>query len=360
MQFVARLVKHLPVLNLEVMTLAYTIMNVAMYAAWWAKPLDVSCPVRVPDEEVRDRAAREFTSVWDQIATYVVGDQDQFMDLRQCTQVPIFWAGEAERREMHIADVFGLLVEMVFGSVHCIARRYNLLGLDPQGIGATKPRAECFQLTLNYELLKAGSILERGFDISKILSLTKVASTSISTASYCRCKNATLKTPIPIISTPPIQSAQQTMVQINEDQRHRVTVLGEPDAQTGVAQLEFNLLHSSIAPILSLPEEVLAMMFEAGTQEQGPYFAVLVSHVTHSWRNIALATPRLWATIRSSPVKIYIGYCFTAKDLQLLQLLGNHFGRCQHFSIPDVDPEEPSAVLAHFSPNQLLAWNHLN
>lgn len=43
--------------------------------------------------------------------------------------------------------------------------RYNLLGFDPRGIGATEPRVECFPSTLDYELFKSGTILERGFDI---------------------------------------------------------------------------------------------------------------------------------------------------------------------------------------------------
>lgn len=42
-----------------------------------------------------------------------------------------------------------------------------MLGFDPRGIGATEPRVECFPSTLDYELFKAGSVLERGFDIPK-------------------------------------------------------------------------------------------------------------------------------------------------------------------------------------------------
>ncbi|KZP06206.1 hypothetical protein FIBSPDRAFT_805134, partial [Athelia psychrophila] len=51
-QCIARGAEHLPVTNLEAMTLAYTVMTVAMYVVWWDKPLNVSCAVRVPEEEV--------------------------------------------------------------------------------------------------------------------------------------------------------------------------------------------------------------------------------------------------------------------------------------------------------------------
>ncbi|KAK4698292.1 hypothetical protein P7C70_g7988, partial [Phenoliferia sp. Uapishka_3] len=46
--------------------------------------------------------------------------------------------------------------------------RYDLLGFDPRGIGASIPRVECFPSTLEHELFKAGTVLERGFDLSKV------------------------------------------------------------------------------------------------------------------------------------------------------------------------------------------------
>ncbi|KZP17671.1 hypothetical protein FIBSPDRAFT_746605 [Athelia psychrophila] len=147
LQCIARRAKHLPITTVEVMTLAYMVMTVAMYAAWWAKPLNVSCAVRVPEEEVRGREALRLISefgiflMW----IYVIGSQDCLMDLRRCTHVPTFWAGradyETETRRFNldgrssdddssteegfenfcIADFISPLVAMVFGAVHCIA-----------------------------------------------------------------------------------------------------------------------------------------------------------------------------------------------------------------------------------------------
>jgi hypothetical protein len=46
-QCIARGVEHLPLTELEIVTLAYTMMNISIYFFWWDKPRDVGCPTRV-------------------------------------------------------------------------------------------------------------------------------------------------------------------------------------------------------------------------------------------------------------------------------------------------------------------------
>ncbi|TDL30105.1 hypothetical protein BD410DRAFT_893266 [Rickenella mellea] len=48
-----------------------------------------------------------------------------------------------------------------------------------------------------------------------------------------------------------------------------------------------------------LPDEILAMIFEAGytSDLEGNQFAVSISHVNKRFRNISLELPRLWSTI---------------------------------------------------------------
>lgn len=121
MQCIARRIEHLPVTNLEVMTLAYTVMTVAMYIVWWGKPLNISCAVRVPEEEVDEEKVEEYESAWERIGVYVIGNQDRYVDLRKCSRVPTFWAGNCEDKTVGIVDIIALLVAMVFGAVHCIA-----------------------------------------------------------------------------------------------------------------------------------------------------------------------------------------------------------------------------------------------
>lgn len=120
MQCIARRIEHLPVTSLEVMTLAYTVITVAMYIVWWDKPLNISCAVRVPEEEVKDEEVFD-DSVWQRIMGYVMGFQDDFATLRQCTRVPTFWAGNADGNDATTADAIALLVAMAFGAVHCMA-----------------------------------------------------------------------------------------------------------------------------------------------------------------------------------------------------------------------------------------------
>ena len=123
-QCIARLVEHLPLTNLEVMTLAYTVMTVAMYVAWWDKPLNISCAIRVPGVAVEGKAGQKKT--WETIFFYVIGNQDEVANLDYLQCVPTFWAGLPDRHGMDVAnaDIIALFVAMAFGAVHCIAWSY--------------------------------------------------------------------------------------------------------------------------------------------------------------------------------------------------------------------------------------------
>jgi len=48
MQSISRHIQHLPITELEIATLAYTIPIVGMYFCWWSKPLGVAQPIRIP------------------------------------------------------------------------------------------------------------------------------------------------------------------------------------------------------------------------------------------------------------------------------------------------------------------------
>ena len=47
MQFLARQVRHLPVTELELVTLAFAVTNTMTYLFWWNKPLNVECTVLI-------------------------------------------------------------------------------------------------------------------------------------------------------------------------------------------------------------------------------------------------------------------------------------------------------------------------
>ncbi|KAF7976436.1 hypothetical protein HWV62_6865 [Athelia sp. TMB] len=173
------------------------------------------------------------------------------------------------------------------------------------------------------------------------------------------------------------------------ERRLLVRRIEELDAQTKAVQLEFDKLQNADAPVSSLPEEILTMVFESGVllNELPRFrFAILVSHITRRWRSIALTTPRLWNTIfwdfgsyeleemgkmgkspelrlvryleketsrvstflaRSMPVPIDI-YIRRIRETNLdwddspvvtymIRLLDAHFHRCHHLSIQDAD-----------------------
>lgn len=121
-QCIGRLANDLPITSLEAMTWAYAAITVAMYIAWWPKPLNVGCPFRVLETEVK-LVSKDRHSIWRRIFCYVLGGQDDTVDLCQLEGVPIFWSGDREQDVM-IANFIALLVTMVFGALHCAAWSY--------------------------------------------------------------------------------------------------------------------------------------------------------------------------------------------------------------------------------------------
>lgn len=121
-QCIARRADNLAITNLEIMTLAYTVITVAMYAAWWDKPLNVRCPVKVKGNRDRGRP-RSFR--WNHMIDYVTGDQDYWLDLSCEERVPTFWSSCTSEDEIPLqADIISLSVAMLFGAVHCAAWSY--------------------------------------------------------------------------------------------------------------------------------------------------------------------------------------------------------------------------------------------
>ena len=53
-QIFARIGQRLPITELELVTLAYAVLNFAIYFFWWNKPQNISCPVRIYAHELGD------------------------------------------------------------------------------------------------------------------------------------------------------------------------------------------------------------------------------------------------------------------------------------------------------------------
>lgn len=128
---IARKVSNLPLTELEVVTLGYTLLTVAMYIAWWDKPYRVTFPVRVyetlperTEEQKRLKQEMEEHGLLSRALAYAVGVQGGYVDLRSLKQVPMFHSGY-NKDEGTAGDLVGFLttiiVGTVFGAVHFLA-----------------------------------------------------------------------------------------------------------------------------------------------------------------------------------------------------------------------------------------------
>jgi hypothetical protein len=134
-QCIARRFQHLPLTELEIVTLAYAMMNSFTYFFWWDKPRDVGSPIRVYEKVTTSYMPAKFSSglwgVFERVVAYIIGNQDEYALLSKERKVPIFWSsmyGEgrfAREFEEDPAITRALLgpsiLGMAFGAIHFIA-----------------------------------------------------------------------------------------------------------------------------------------------------------------------------------------------------------------------------------------------
>jgi hypothetical protein len=132
-QCIARGIKHLPLTELEIVTLAYAMLNFFVYVFWWDKPRGVGCPVRVYEQMSPAGTGRDWGSaplrVVAKVFGYIVGSQDRHCDLFEKRKVPMFWAGgstdSTSGNKVSLAAAFGpSILGIAFGAIHCIAWSY--------------------------------------------------------------------------------------------------------------------------------------------------------------------------------------------------------------------------------------------
>ncbi|PVF91501.1 hypothetical protein CPB86DRAFT_323635 [Serendipita vermifera] len=133
LQCIARGVAHLPLTELEVVTLAYTAMNVWIYIVWWNKPRNVDRPVcvyisRDKAEErrkaVEPRGSKDVGDwIGDILKSILPGfDAEDYWSLDKFTGVPTFYAGTTTGAgDRVISIIVSSAVGTVFGAIHCIA-----------------------------------------------------------------------------------------------------------------------------------------------------------------------------------------------------------------------------------------------
>jgi hypothetical protein len=125
-QCIARRAENLVTTELEIVTLAYTAIYVGIFIAWWDKPRNVDCPIRVFQGPVGTDDAEEMA--WLQyVNTVIIGAQDITVDLHRSKKVPMFYSGKPKYNESIIADLITLAAGVVFGAIHCVAWSFPFL-----------------------------------------------------------------------------------------------------------------------------------------------------------------------------------------------------------------------------------------
>ncbi|KZP33978.1 hypothetical protein FIBSPDRAFT_924328 [Athelia psychrophila] len=122
-QCIARHIENRAITNLEIMTLAYTVITVAMYAAWWNKPLNVRYPIRVLVQGGKEEVSAKRTPTFERsgIIGYVRRNEDRLV---------ILLSGEA----IFLSGIIGLALAMVFGAIHCAAWSFAFPSLAEQRV----------------------------------------------------------------------------------------------------------------------------------------------------------------------------------------------------------------------------------
>ncbi|PVF91969.1 hypothetical protein CPB86DRAFT_830297 [Serendipita vermifera] len=131
---------HLPLSELEVVTLAYTILSIAIYTVWWDKPRNIDRPIRVyiAKDVVQETMAEALRSQdpkgdWTDslcilFGSLVPGNLRRTGDhpLAGMTSVPMFYSGKPNNRREMLPSVFVSSGSgAVFGAIHCLAWSYS-------------------------------------------------------------------------------------------------------------------------------------------------------------------------------------------------------------------------------------------
>jgi hypothetical protein len=164
-QCIARGGQHLPLTEIEVVTLAYTTVNVFIYYFWWDKPKGVECPVRVyktleAGPVMRKKGIREWSSgasgIIERSIYYIAGMQDTVFRLSEEIQVPLFWSGNTSDAIMTRAAFGASIIGMAFGATHFIAWNSEL----PSHIEFLLWRISCIVITGGLLLVTVVCIIE--------------------------------------------------------------------------------------------------------------------------------------------------------------------------------------------------------
>jgi hypothetical protein len=139
-QCLARFLQHLPLTELEVATLAFQFVNLAIWFLWLHKPLDVQQPIilgpagelvgLVKPSHRPSHGCSPHEAVFGNTEALLLGGYYSDRDFAASTSVPSYWSthgfpaegpGKGDTRFASRFIVIELLVGTLFGLVHCAA-----------------------------------------------------------------------------------------------------------------------------------------------------------------------------------------------------------------------------------------------
>ncbi|KAF7292244.1 hypothetical protein MIND_01251800 [Mycena indigotica] len=140
LQCLARAAQHLPLTQLEVITLAFTALNCFTWVLWWDKPLDVSEAIVITYEAARDpwdqdsiesaptaeplQASRRARFL--RILGFPFGPADDLFRPETAASVPTFWYTVWDDISFTLEGrclLHEFLIAGLFGAIHCAAWR---------------------------------------------------------------------------------------------------------------------------------------------------------------------------------------------------------------------------------------------
>lgn len=154
----ARARQHLPLTELEIVTLAFAVLNLVIRIIWWHKPLDVRFPItitplkkpsiqnteqeppsiaEIPDATIGNSTMqkpvpsplirrlgpiqRVFEHWLNMILIMFEGEEDTTSIPKAAVRVPTLWAGRLDKRSRGVAATISIVLAMGFGAIHFAA-----------------------------------------------------------------------------------------------------------------------------------------------------------------------------------------------------------------------------------------------
>ncbi|KAJ7574554.1 hypothetical protein C8J56DRAFT_1125071 [Mycena floridula] len=123
-QCIGRHIQQLPLVTLEIATLAFAVLNIFMWLLWWNKPLGVDIPIAIGRGwQPPSVGSTDNTGQPNWLDTIIhgplLGEYPSY-SVYDSTYVPVFWCPNL-KESYHFAVIhFECVTGIVFGAIHCL------------------------------------------------------------------------------------------------------------------------------------------------------------------------------------------------------------------------------------------------